>query len=71
MGKLQDRRSEILGRLDQLASNLNDLFASFDRNDGTDAAPLFDELKRNLSETSYLRTLLRDLEKALDSRAAA
>jgi molecular chaperone HscB len=71
MGKLQDRRSEILGKLDQLASNLNDLFASFDRNDGTDAAPLFDELKRILSETSYLRTLLRDLEKALDSRAAA
>jgi molecular chaperone HscB len=69
IAKLRDREGAVRGRLDHLGIELAGNFAAFDRLNGAAPAPLFDQLKSNLSETAYLRTLLRDLGKALDSNA--
>ena len=69
--KLHDRRREVAARLDQLAAELSRNFVAFDPIGGAAPIRLFDELKSNLSATAYLRTLLRNLERALDSETQA
>jgi molecular chaperone HscB len=69
--KLRDREAGVRDRLDHLRVELADNFAAFDQMNGASPDRLFDELKSNLAQTAYLRTLLRDLGKALDSTAKA
>lgn len=69
VAKLRDREAGVRGRLEHLGIELASNFAAFDRINGAAPVPLFDELKKNLSQTAYLRTLLRDLDKALDGKA--
>jgi DnaJ-domain-containing protein 1 len=71
IAKLRDREAVVRRQLDQLGVELTRNFAAFDRMNGASPDQLFGELKQNLSQTAYLRTLLRDLEKTLDSAAKA
>ena len=71
IAQLRDREAGVRDRLDHLGVALADNFAAFDRMNGASPERLFDELKSNLAQTAYLRTLLRDLAKALDSTVKA
>jgi DnaJ-domain-containing protein 1 len=67
VAKLRDTEASVRGQLELLGVELTRNFAAFDRMNGASPDQLFDELKSNLAQTAYLRTLLRDLAKALDN----
>ena len=71
VAKLRDTEASVRGQLELLGVELTRNFAAFDRMNGASPDQLFDELKTNLAQTAYLRTLLRDLAKTLDSAVKA
>ncbi len=66
--RLSGRREEVREKLDLLGTELAQNFAEFDAIEDDKPAELFEKLKINLSRTAYLRTLLKNLDSALDSR---
>jgi uncharacterized coiled-coil DUF342 family protein len=67
---VNQKRSEIIQLIDALAIELQGAFAEID--DETAPKPVaISRLKEHLAKLAYLKTLLRDVEKALDRRAAA
>jgi molecular chaperone HscB len=68
---VKNRRAQVRELLDGLGAELEENFGAFDRIDAKPSDELFDQLKRILAATGYLRTLARDIEKAIDRRAAA
>lgn len=66
--KASERREEVRAKLELLGADLMRNFVAFDQLEGVMPPSLFEELKGNLSRTAYLRTLLKDLDKALDRR---
>jgi len=71
VAKLRDTEASVRGQLELLRVELTRNFAAFDLMNGASPDQLFDELKSNLAQTAYLRTLLRDLAKTLDSAVKA
>ena len=68
---VQARQREVAGLLEQSGAALERLFIEFDTADAAPPSALVTRLKATLAEGAYLSTLMRDLRKALDSRAAA
>jgi hypothetical protein len=68
---VKKRRDEVGALLERLGQELNENFATFDRADEDGSEKTFEELKRILSAVAYLKTLMRDVDKALDIKAAA
>jgi molecular chaperone HscB len=66
---LNARRASLQGLMDELLAELVENFAEFDAGGGPDPDRLFVELKDVLSKIAYLKTLLRDVERELDSGA--
>jgi molecular chaperone HscB len=69
--EMANRRTELDASIDALHAELGCNFASFDDDDGSKREALFAELKTILSKIAYLRTLLRDVERALETAKAA
>ncbi|HKV53823.1 MAG TPA: hypothetical protein VJN94_04195 [Candidatus Binataceae bacterium] len=65
--EVKARRAELQGLMDALYAELHENFAAFDQSDGQDKEALFSELKGVLSKIAYLRTLLRDVDREVDS----
>jgi molecular chaperone HscB len=70
--------AEVAGRRDQLEAAIDSMnaelagnFAAFDSDDGSKREALFAELKAILSKIAYMRTLLRDVGRALETAKAA
>lgn len=61
------QREQLRGVMDALAHELENNFARWDTANGHAHEALFAELKATLSKLAYMRTLLRDVEKELDS----
>lgn len=71
-GQVEGRRAELRRMMDGLERELSENFAAFDAAGETeDRQPLFAQLKSILSKIAYLRTLIRDVDKGLDSAKAA
>ena len=68
---VQARQREVAGLLEQSGAALEGLFIEFDTAGAAPPSALVTRLKATLAEGAYLSTLMRDLRKALDSRAAA
>jgi molecular chaperone HscB len=69
-GLMEDRRAELRRMMSGLERELSDNFAAFDAQSG-DRESLFAQLKSILSKIAYLRTLIRDVDRELDSAKAA
>ncbi|MGH7837100.1 MAG: hypothetical protein ACREQC_04650 [Candidatus Binataceae bacterium] len=67
---VRERQIQVRALIERLKVELEANFRAFDRVEAEASAKLFEELKSILSATAYLRTLARDIEKALDRRAA-
>jgi len=66
------RRRELAAAIEQAIGDLNRNFERWDaRGEHDDLAPLISELKALLSRIAYLRTLIRDVDRELDSVKAA
>jgi molecular chaperone HscB len=63
----EEVKRAIAGLQEQLAAN----FARFDAQNENNGEELFNELKSILSEISYLGTLIRDIDRELDTARAA
>lgn len=68
---LQTSRDEVRVQLDEMRIEMNEVFRAFDEGGDEPPKALFERLKLILAKTAYLKTLIRDIEKALDIRAAA
>jgi molecular chaperone HscB len=68
--ELSSKRASLQGLMDELYAELIENFAGFDAGGGPDPDELFTELKAVLSKIAYLRTLLRDVDRGLDSEKA-
>lgn len=66
--QVNERRSGVVSLLDGLGIRME---ATFDALDQKEDAAAIDRLETLLAETAYLKTLLRDIDKALDTRLAA
>jgi molecular chaperone HscB len=66
---LKARRAGLQGLMDELYAELVENFAAFDAGGGPDPDQLFAELKAVLSKIAYLKTLLRDVDRALNNTA--
>jgi hypothetical protein len=64
------KRASLQGLMDELYAELVQNFAGFDAGGGPDSDQLFAELKAILSKIAYLKTLLRDVDRELDSTKA-
>jgi hypothetical protein len=64
---LRAKRASLQGLMDELYAELVQNFAGFDAGGGPDSEQLFAELKAILSKIAYLKTLLRDVDRELDS----
>ncbi|HJU28396.1 MAG TPA: Fe-S protein assembly co-chaperone HscB [Candidatus Binataceae bacterium] len=71
LGGIEERRAELSRMMDELKRELDDNFATFDASGNEAGDPLFAELKSILSKIAYLRTLIRDVGRELDSAKAA
>lgn len=65
------RREDLQRALDGLFVELNAIFARFDDAGENHRGPLFAQLKSTLSKIAYMRTLIRDVDRELDSARAA
>jgi molecular chaperone HscB len=74
-GQVEERRAALRRMMDEFERELSRNFASFDAagRDHADGGrdPLFAQLKSILSKVAYLRTLIRDADRELDSAKAA
>jgi molecular chaperone HscB len=68
---VRERQAEVRGLLERLDRELEGNFEAFDRLETQASDEMFGQLKRILSDTAYLTTLMRDIERALDRKAAA
>ena len=68
---VRERQAEVRGLLERLDRELEGNFEAFDRLETPASDEMFGQLKRILSDTAYLTTLMRDIERALDRKAAA
>lgn len=68
---VEARRKELGETMDELGGKLAQNFARWDASDGLDRAELVAELKATLSKIAYMRTLIRDVDRELDSSKAA
>jgi molecular chaperone HscB len=64
---LRAKRASLQGLMDELYAELVQNLAGFDAGGGPDSEQLFAELKAILSKIAYLKTLLRDVDRELDS----
>jgi molecular chaperone HscB len=69
MVELSTRRASLQGLMDELYAEIIENFAAFDAGGGDDPDRLFAELKSVLSKMAYLRTLLRDVDRELETGA--
>lgn len=69
--RINERRAELVDSIEGLGTRLEVCFVALDQVDGAAPAAMIAELRTVLAETAYLKTLLRDIDKALDNRAAA
>ncbi len=72
--EVENRRLELVRMHGAVLAGLDVNFARWDASDGSDRAALAAlaaELKGILSRIAYLRTLIRDVDRALESRGAA
>ncbi len=69
--EVEARRDELGASMDELREKLAYNFARWDESDGSDRAELVAELKSVLSKIAYLRTLIRDVDRELESPKAA
>jgi molecular chaperone HscB len=67
MSELSAKRASLQGLMDELYAELVENFAAFDTGGGPDPGQHFAELKTILSKIAYLKTLLRDVGRELDS----
>ena len=67
--ELNAKRASLQGSMDELYAELVENFASFDAGRGSESNGHFAELKAILSKIAYLRTLLRDVDRELESKA--
>jgi molecular chaperone HscB len=65
------RRADLQRAMDESYEELSRNFAGFDAEKGPDRDELFTELKSILSKIAYLRTLIRDVDRELDTTKAA
>jgi molecular chaperone HscB len=70
MSELNAKRAMLQGLMDELYAELVENFAGFDAGGGPDPDQLFAELKTILSKIAYLKTLLRDVDRELNSETA-
>jgi hypothetical protein len=73
---VHERATEISARRVELQFKMDEMLASLDRNfekwnESADAKTLTPELKTILSNIAYLRTLIRDVDRALENTKAA
>lgn len=71
VARVKARRAEVFALAQQLDRDLGDNFSGFDRADALASEEMFNDLKRILSAMAYVKTLIRDIDKALDTKAAA
>jgi molecular chaperone HscB len=69
--ELSADRAKLQGLLDELYAELVENFAAFDAGEGPGPDRLFAELKAILSKIAYLKTLLRDVDRGLESTDAS
>ncbi len=69
--EIEKRRVELGLAMDELREGLARNFIRWDRSDGSDRAELIAELKSILSKIAYMRTLIRDVDRELDSPRTA
>jgi len=69
--EVAQRRGELDASIEALHAELARNFAGFDDDEGGRREALFAELKVILSKIAYLRTLLRDVERGLETAKAA
>lgn len=67
--ELKSERARLQGLLDELYAELVENFAAFDNGGGPDPDQLFRDLKAILSKLAYLKTLMRDVDLALEDAA--
>ena len=70
-GQVEEQRAELRQMMDGLERQLLDNFAAFDASGDDGRESLFAHLKSILSKIAYLRTLIRDVDRELDSAKAA
>ncbi len=68
--ELSAKRASLQGLMDELYAELIENFARFDAGGGPEPDRLFAELKGILSKIAYLRTLLRDVDRELNTAEA-
>lgn len=68
--QLQANREDVQAQFDEVMSELGEIFAAIDRVNQAPAEQ-FNELKVILAKIAYLKTLMRDVDRALDIRVAA
>jgi molecular chaperone HscB len=71
LSNLQTSRDEVRLQLDETRIEMNEVFRAFDECGNEPPKALFEHLKLILAKIAYMKTLIRDIEKALDIRAAA
>ena len=64
---VQQHKADVEKEREKRLSTLGENFAAWDRNELGPDEDLLGELKRLLSELSYIRTLLRDIDRTLES----
>jgi molecular chaperone HscB len=69
MLELSAKRASLQGLMDELYAELVENFAAFDQGGGPNPDQLFAELKTILSKISYLKTLVRDVDRGLRDTA--
>jgi molecular chaperone HscB len=69
--EVKARRDQLQDAMDALMDQLNARFSALDADDGSGRDELLQALKSVLSNIAYLRTLLRDVDKELDTAQAA
>ncbi len=68
--EVEKRRVEMGNAMDELREKLARNFTRWDLSDGSDRAELVAELKTTLSKIAYMRTLIRDVDRELESPKA-
>jgi hypothetical protein len=68
---VEDQRLEVQAALDDALAQLNANFVAWDRRVMGEEEALFEALKSVLARIAYLRTLLRDIGRALEIAQAA
>lgn len=68
---VNEKRAEVVAMLESLGSDLERSFVALDENQDSLRDDAVAQLQGQLAKLAYLKTLLRDIEKTLDTKAAA